>query len=747
MERYLWIAAAFGLIIRLALAPFFGHAWDMYIWIVSGELVVNEGVNIYQLKDLTDFPWGFYAYPPAWLYWLSLAAWLNTFFNNLNIYVMIIKLPIILADVAIAFILYRISRILSLPERWSRLAPLIWLLNPVTIFITAVWGMFDSLAVLTTMAALYYALIGRERRTGILLGLGTAIKLYPALLIIPVSAYLLKVKKAKPARVFYDITLLATITGVALSLPYLIDPLSFISKLLYHFRNVGQFTYWTGISIIMNPIFITIISNTAFVALFIIALTKMLRLNTNNSMKLINLITISLLVFLSVSSKVNVQYTLWVLPFLLLIMPTMNSREARINFYLLIVAAIMFITATILIPGMYSLSNLGTLSLGYEQQTSGFIGPLLITSALLGGTRYVGLMLEFLSVKLRNIWNINRLSIITLLIIFALFLSLFPTGRGVELPYLDVRVAVPESVESIFGLQEGFDIDSFTMLYNVTHIVIPMGPDVVNTYVRGNYDMDVSRNFRFRLGIDSWSLADLKNLVDTLHARGYRVLLGIYLRSYYHSMYFGIQGYNSTWLVASYGKLADQMGNIYFQESMQIEGRNITYAEFFAAKSRELISDLRFDGVYLMGVNWQSGYRVWESVKTLVNAMNKEGITVFVEIDPLSVDENYLSNVSLAADFMVVKTDPWVRNLRNALIGNFTVEQFKEMLEYVVEVSGSGKARVLFGIYAIDFTEGWLTPAVELQVQVNEFASVNGVYGYAIYHTNRFLPYRITVTR
>jgi len=69
---------AAALVVRLVLAPFFGHSWDLFIWVKSGELFYR-GVNVYEVRSLTDFPWGFYTYPPGWLYWLGTAyALFNT---------------------------------------------------------------------------------------------------------------------------------------------------------------------------------------------------------------------------------------------------------------------------------------------------------------------------------------------------------------------------------------------------------------------------------------------------------------------------------------------------------------------------------------------------------------------------------------------------------------------------------------------------------------------------------------------
>ena len=73
MCRRLVVILLIAFVSRIVLSPFFGHPWDMYIWFKSGELALSN-INIYLLENPVDYPWGFYAYPPTWLYWLAIVA-------------------------------------------------------------------------------------------------------------------------------------------------------------------------------------------------------------------------------------------------------------------------------------------------------------------------------------------------------------------------------------------------------------------------------------------------------------------------------------------------------------------------------------------------------------------------------------------------------------------------------------------------------------------------------------------------
>ena len=154
IRRQLFLIIVLGLVARLIPSAFFAHPWDMYIWIKSGELGLHE-LNIYKFNNPVDYPWGFYAYPPAWLYWLIAATVIGDAVGDLHFKVFMIKLPIILADIAIALLLYRLAEKLGFDEKKALIISAIWLFNPITYFISTFWGMFDSIAVLFELLAIY----------------------------------------------------------------------------------------------------------------------------------------------------------------------------------------------------------------------------------------------------------------------------------------------------------------------------------------------------------------------------------------------------------------------------------------------------------------------------------------------------------------------------------------------------------------------------------------------------------------
>ncbi|MEM2237581.1 MAG: hypothetical protein QXR26_02810 [Candidatus Caldarchaeum sp.] len=724
--------------VRLALAPFFGHSWDVYVWLKSGELFYN-GVNVYEIKSLTDFPWGFYAYPPVWLYWVGLVHYLTTSLNNLNLHLMLIKTPIIAADLIVAVLIAKLAVELGMLKDAGR-ASLLWLFNPLVISISAVWGMFDSIAVAFCLAGVLAALRGSNFLAGVLLGLGGAVKIYPLLILVPTALFLRYVRKRSLNEVFK--TVLGTAVAFALPmLPFLQNPLPILDKLLYHFGNVGSFTYWTVLSVISPPPAVPLLSQGLFIILLYITLRKQLK----NNAGLAELSQASLLAFLATSAKVNVQYVLWVLPFLILYALRKNSREFRINVLVLIVGGLLFVVAAQAALAIFDLRNLGKIVVSKEVESATLGGMALIVSAVIGGTRFITLFLNILREGGKALWSIQRIAIISILLMFVFVVGLFPAGQGVVAPRTSVRVGVMEGVEALYSKSDEYDSGFLVSKYNLTHIVIPIGPDGIL------YDGDYSKSFRFKLTNDEWRQNDLRKLADSMRRAGVKPLLGVYLKAYHTTIHYGYHGYNSSHLIENFPECIDGYGNINFQCT---PSKILDFADYFSQRIVDSAISMGFEGVYIMGVGWDRGVAALDSLlillKNLIVKSRPYGLHVFLEFDPMSY-KNPLTFMNSAeellnyVDYVVLVTNPFLRSVKGPAIGNYTTADFKRLLEKAVEMSSAKRARVLFTINVMDIAEGWMTPAIQLQTEINEFSTVKGVAGYAVYHVSRYLPVKISV--
>jgi hypothetical protein len=98
---------------------------------------------------------------------------------------MLVKLPLIASDALVALLLYRLVRNQTGNEKLANLVPLIWFLNPLTIWISSGWGTFDTLPALFTVLALYLVFDGRFALSGISLAVAIGLKYYPVVLTLP----------------------------------------------------------------------------------------------------------------------------------------------------------------------------------------------------------------------------------------------------------------------------------------------------------------------------------------------------------------------------------------------------------------------------------------------------------------------------------------------------------------------------------------------------------------------------------
>jgi hypothetical protein len=186
-----------SLLLQLILGVFFGHAYDIRIFMATGYLVAT-GQDPYILPDLRAV---FHnpafqgltsiGYPPPWplilglIYLLTYAPTHNFLFYNLAI-----KLPIIFANICLAYLVRDVLREQGVSRDISRKAWIFLLLNPFLLYFTTAWGQFDSLVALLTLAAL--VLLNKQRLvvSAVLLALAISLKPTPVPVILAVMVYL-----------------------------------------------------------------------------------------------------------------------------------------------------------------------------------------------------------------------------------------------------------------------------------------------------------------------------------------------------------------------------------------------------------------------------------------------------------------------------------------------------------------------------------------------------------------------------
>ncbi len=214
MKKFFLKWILIGLALRLILMPLTVHpdirAIDFGAYLISqkGEWLTfydhlsrlgpgNLFVTIYGL-DLFIYPPLAYLIPGVFMFFLG--PLYNFSFNNLFLLdigatyhamilfktLFLLKLPYLLFDFLLAFLLYRLFT-----QKKAEIAFKLWMVNPLTLYTTFAMGQIDIFPTLMIVAALFFAFKEKKEWSVLMLGLGGAFKLVP-LLFLPIFALVLE---------------------------------------------------------------------------------------------------------------------------------------------------------------------------------------------------------------------------------------------------------------------------------------------------------------------------------------------------------------------------------------------------------------------------------------------------------------------------------------------------------------------------------------------------------------------------
>jgi len=358
--RYILII---GILIRLCIMPFFAHPYDMQSWHQMSEKIV-EGVSPTSLWPTPV--WAYTMFPVA-----HLNNWVSTSFNvgPMPIDVVppearpppeagvtyipgpafnfILKSPILIFDVLVAFIVYEITSTLMKKRKLAEKAALLWFLNPCSIWISGAWGMMDSLPVLFTLASVFFILKKRVELSSFCLALAVGSKLYPILLLVPITVFLLKTSKPMAKRInFAKFYLIFGAATFILFLPYLPRVGSYTASLV-GVTTTGSFTfgltYWSILH--YAPTLIGVASYASvgiFVALLAVVSWKISKFSFKRkpSFDLVAAMFACILVIYLSVVLVCPQYFMWALPFIVILY--VSGRIHKGVFWVLSIMAFLF---------------------------------------------------------------------------------------------------------------------------------------------------------------------------------------------------------------------------------------------------------------------------------------------------------------------------------------------------------------------------------------------------------------------
>lgn len=186
--RPFWIMAGAALLIRLVLSPWWGHGADMGTFIGWGRQLAQTG--------LADFysPDRWCDYLPGYLYVLWMLGHIpvpspieitQPFTAWISFDYALFKLPAMFADVAAAWIVWRVVRgEIDKPRYW---VAALYLFNPAILINSTIWGQVDGFHALFILLGLY--LLSRHRVVLAAVALGYAVSIKPhAAVVLPVAA-------------------------------------------------------------------------------------------------------------------------------------------------------------------------------------------------------------------------------------------------------------------------------------------------------------------------------------------------------------------------------------------------------------------------------------------------------------------------------------------------------------------------------------------------------------------------------
>lgn len=187
----------FAVILRLLIMPILFHP-DIKTQYYHANFLSQGVFNIYQYieQNKDNLPYSdTFNYPPlayytlgGWNYLVSpflgqtfqnwLFEWREGWYTNPQIFrqLFVLKIPYLLADLAVGFLLIKI-----LNEKYRRRALTLWFFNPVSLYIIYALANFDIFPTLLTLLAAFYFKKKKFFSSGLSLGLGAALKLFPLL--------------------------------------------------------------------------------------------------------------------------------------------------------------------------------------------------------------------------------------------------------------------------------------------------------------------------------------------------------------------------------------------------------------------------------------------------------------------------------------------------------------------------------------------------------------------------------------
>lgn len=368
---------------------------------------VLDGINPYLTHD-------FYIYPPLWMHFEAMTLWLSNLFN-IPFHILIKVWPN-MADILITIILFKFLLRLNISYTKASLWSLVFILNPVSIIISASHGQFDSVPSLLVLLAIYLLTFYSTKTyifmSALLMGLAIAFKPNPVMLL-----PLLLIQTSKVFRY----ALLSAIPVLLTLLPYLIMNFHATTGSVFSYSGVYDFGYASILKAIWYqqnaniwpPYLDEMLNITKFTFLFA---SSALFLIFWGQKTLVRASLAVYLLFLTFYSGISAQYLVWILPFAVIerskaIIPfSFSATVALLGFYL-------FFGPEILLGNLKQIPTFQS-----DYMLLYFVGNLMLWATVLLWS--LNIFKKYTKITWENIGQFRKTLVVSLLI--ALVISLIP---------------------------------------------------------------------------------------------------------------------------------------------------------------------------------------------------------------------------------------------------------------------------------------------------------------------------------
>jgi hypothetical protein len=244
-----------SILVQVPLAIFLGHYYDQRIFLETGYLV-NEGLNPYTQHAIDVFANPYLTglnpivgYPPPWPLFLGLIYHLtyNTV-SNIFLYNFATKIPLITANIVLAYAVKTIMQRQNMPSRMVCFAWVFLLFNPFVLLTTTAWGQIDGVVAVLCVGAVYLLSQKQPLKSALLLAVGFVLKpITLPLLALPFLYSASNMRKNFQVLFIFAVTILALWFGSFYAMGWMIP--SMPSEVTAHFSMAGGMTLFSFIDI------------------------------------------------------------------------------------------------------------------------------------------------------------------------------------------------------------------------------------------------------------------------------------------------------------------------------------------------------------------------------------------------------------------------------------------------------------------------------------------------------------------